>query len=82
MKGKNMFYLFITLIVTGVLIFLCTVGIGKDSKTLSVGNIKLGLDLSGGASILYEADKETVTEEEMSAAVSLIQGRLDRKGWT
>ena len=82
MKGKNMFYLFIALIVTGVLVFLCTVGIGKDSKTLSVGNIKLGLDLSGGASILYEADKETVTEEEMSAAVSLIQGRLDRKGWT
>lgn len=82
MKGKNMFYLFIALIVTGVLVFLCTVGIGKDSKTLSVGNIKLGLDLSGGASILYEADKETVTEEEMAAAVSLIQGRLDRKGWT
>lgn len=82
MKGKNMFYLFIVLIVTGVLVFLCTIGIGENSKTLSVGNIKLGLDLSGGASILYEADKETVTEEEMSAAVSLIQGRLDRKGWT
>ena len=74
MKGKNMFYLFIVLIVTGVLVFLCTIGIGENSKTLSVGNIKLGLDLSGGASILYEADKETVTEEEMSAAVSLIQG--------
>ena len=82
MKGKNMFYLFIVLIVTGVLVFLCTIGIGENSKTLSVGNIKLGLDLSGGASILYEADKETVTEEEMAAAVSLIQGRLDRKGWT
>lgn len=82
MKGKSIFSLFITLVVTVVLVFLCVFGVGKDSKTLSMANIKLGLDLSGGASILYEADKADVTEEEMASAVSLIQGRLDRKGWT
>ena len=82
MKGKSFFSLFIVFIITTVLIFVCIFGIGKESKTLSMSNIKLGLDLSGGASILYEADKADVSEEEMQSAISLIQGRLDRKGWT
>lgn len=43
--------------------------------------INLGLDLRGGATIVYEADRE-VTADEMRAAVSLIQGRLDSRGYT
>ncbi len=31
---------------------------------------------------MYEADKQEVTEEEMAAAISLIQGRLDWNNWT
>ena len=56
-------------------------GIGDD-HVLGVANIKQGLDLKGGVSIVYMADRENVTAEEMSAARSLIQGRLDRRGWT
>ncbi len=56
-------------------------GIGQDQQ-LSLFGIKRGLDLSGGVDIVYEADKDTVTDAEMSAAISLLQGRMDWNGWT
>lgn len=71
-KGKSI----ITLILLAALAVALMVG-----AKLSVGEIKLGLDLSGGAAIVYQAEKEGVTEEEMASAVSLVQRRLDRKGW-
>ena len=81
MKGKGSLMLFAMLLLVGVLAFLSYKGIGEE-KLGSVWNIKQGLDLCGGVQILYEADKQTVTEEEMQAAVSLIQGRLDWNNWT
>ncbi|MGE4215083.1 MAG: protein translocase subunit SecD [Anaerotignaceae bacterium] len=72
-KGKNV----VSLIVLAVAAAALAVG-----AKFSMGNIKLGLDLSGGAAIVYQAEKEGVTEEEMASAVSLIQRRLDRKGWS
>ena len=69
------------LVIAAALSFVSYQGIG-EGKTLSAGNIKQGLDLSGGVYIVYEADKEDVTAEEMQAAVSLIQGRMDWNGWT
>lgn len=47
----------------------------------SYKNIKLGLDLKGGVYIVYEADKANPTEEEMNAAVSMLQERVIYKGW-
>lgn len=73
--------LVIMLVIAAALSFVSYQGIG-EGKTLSAGNIKQGLDLSGGVYIVYEADKEDVTAEEMQAAVSLIQGRMDWNGWT
>lgn len=45
--------------------------------------IKLGLDLQGGVNIVYEPvlDRRP-TDEEMSAARTMIQKRLDAKGYT
>lgn len=56
-------------------------GINADGF-LSYSRINLGLDLRGGVNILYEADAEEPTAEGMAAARSLIQGRLDRRGYT
>lgn len=56
-------------------------GIGAD-KRFGVAQIQQGLDLRGGVDIVYEAQKDTVTDAEMAAAVSLLQGRLDWNGWT
>ncbi len=81
MKGKGSLMLFVMLILAGGLAFLSYQGIGEN-KQGSIWNIKQGLDLSGGVQILYEADKQEVTEEEMAAAISLIQGRLDWNNWT
>lgn len=48
----------------------------------SYKNIKQGLDLKGGVYIVYEAEKEgTPSAEEMAAAVSMLQQRVDYKGY-
>lgn len=45
-------------------------------------NIKLGLDLEGGVYIVYEAEKDGVpTAAEMSAAVSMLQQRVEYRGY-
>jgi len=56
-------------------------GVNADGL-FSYRNINLGLDLEGGVNILYEADVPNPTSEEMAAARALIQGRLDRRGYT
>lgn len=81
MKKKGLIYLILTFVVT---IFLCYVsyqGFG-NGHILSYRNIDLGLDLSGGVYIVYEADSENPTQEEMDSAISMLQNRLDSKGWT
>ncbi|WP_313529530.1 protein translocase subunit SecD [Anaerotignum sp.] len=81
MKTKGRLMLLLMLVVALGLSALTYYGLGQD-KQLSVNDIKQGLDLSGGVDIVYEADKEDVTDEEMAAAISLLQGRLDWNGWT
>ncbi len=58
------------------------VDVGKKKDLFGIHGISLGLDLSGGVYIVYEAEKDAPTADEMNSAVSLIQGRLDRKGYT
>ncbi len=81
MKAKNFFSL---LIIIAVAVGMgCLVYFGAGSKNLfAVKNIRQGLDLRGGVSIIYQADKNNPTPEEMNSAKSLIQGRLDRKNFT
>lgn len=81
MKMRGRMMLLATLIVAVLLSMLSYKGIGAE-KTLSVNRIEQGLDLSGGVDIVYEADQPTVTDAEMKAAISLLQGRLDWNGWT
>ena len=81
MKGKSTVSLLIMLIVAVGLGAISYFGVGEN-KAMSVNNIKQGLDLSGGVHIVYEAEKDTVTDDEMAAAISLIRGRLDWNNWT
>ncbi len=81
MKAKGILMMLLMLVVAGGLSLVSYYGIGEN-HTLGVANIKQGLDLRGGVYIVYEADKQDVTTEEMQAAVSLIQGRMDWNGWT
>lgn len=55
----------------------------NGNSSFSASHIKQGLDLKGGVSITYEADTDVPpTAEEMLAERTLIQDRLDRKGYT
>lgn len=80
-KGLSVVSLVLILLVTFGLACASYMGIGEN-HVLGVQNIKQGLDLSGGVHIVYEADQQTVTDDEMISAISLIRGRLDRKGYT
>ncbi len=81
MKVRGRMMLLVTLVVAVLLSMLSYKGIGTE-KALSVNQIEQGLDLSGGVDIVYEADQPAVTDAEMKAAISLLQGRLDWSGWT
>ena len=81
MKFHGRLRLFLMLLAAVGLGVLSYCGIGAE-KLCSVNQIEQGLDLSGGVDIVYEADQEFVSESEMNAAVSLLQGRMDWNGWT
>lgn len=80
MKAKNVFILLLILAVAAGLSAIGYFGVGAKNYG-SAKNIKQGLDLKGGVYIVYEADKASPTQEEMSAALSMIQQRLDFNGW-
>lgn len=73
--------LFLMLLVVMGLSVLSYRGVGTDGH-FSVKKIEQGLDLSGGVDIVYEADRDSVTDMEMASAISLLQGRLDWNGWS
>ncbi|MCL2365046.1 MAG: protein translocase subunit SecD [Defluviitaleaceae bacterium] len=82
MKGKSLSAL--------ILIFVATVGLGLlavfglqvgDVDVFGVANIRQGLDLRGGVSILYEADEENPSSADMAAATNLLRNRLDSRGY-
>ncbi len=81
MKFRGRLKLLLLLLLSVGLCAIAYFGIGEERR-FSAARIERGLDLSGGVDIVYEADKEVVTEAEMSAAISLLQGRLDWNGWS
>ena len=81
MKGKSTIMLLIMILVAAGLGALSFFGVG-DNYLFGVQGIKQGLDLKGGVSIIYQADKANPTLSEMQSAQSLLQQRLDRRGYT
>ncbi len=55
----------------------------EEKKPFTGNTIKLGLDLQGGVNIVYQPKLEgKPTAEDMSAARTMIQRRLDARGYT
>jgi len=88
MKGKRALTLAGIFLAMAASIIILVFGIGTEddygyrSRFLSAGNIRQGLDLQGGVSILYEADIENPTAAQMGAANALLRARLDSRGYT
>jgi protein-export SecD/SecF family membrane protein len=82
MKRRSILFLALAVAVACGLGVLSGVGIGPN-RILGVGNIRQGLDLKGGVSVVYAPKADTaVTSSEMDAATSLIRRRLDAKNYT
>ena len=75
----KMLFVFAILILIALELYLLELWREYEQKQGSIWNVKQGLDLSGGVQILYEADKENVTEEDhakMMAAVYRFQNHV------
>jgi len=81
MKNRGILIFALLCVFTVGLGFLSFFGIGPN-HILGVGNISLGLDLRGGVTILYEADIENPSSEDMNAANNLLRRRLDERNYT
>lgn len=87
MKAKSVTFIAITLLVVIAIGWIAFGGINLFGKTyftgvLQPGGIKMGIDLAGGSTITFEAEKEGVTDEEMNAVETVIRTRLTNEGYT
>ena len=77
-KSRAAIALVLTAVITALMAYTAVVGLGAGHRG-SYHNIKLGLDLAGGASITYEAVGETApSAEDMSDTVYKLQQRVDQ----
>ena len=77
-KSRAVIALILVAVFTGLMAYTALVGLGSGHRG-SYHNIKLGLDLAGGASITYEAvGDEDPSAEDMSDTVYKLQQRVDQ----
>ena len=76
-KKTGIIVIILMLALTAVMWFTTGIGWGPTG-TGAARHIKTGLDLSGGVSITYEADKATPTAEEMSDTIYKLQQRVEQ----
>ena len=75
-KKTGIITLVILLALTAVLYYTVLIGWGPTG-TGAMRNIKTGLDLAGGVSITYEADKDIPTSDEMDDTIMKLQKRVE-----
>lgn len=83
MKKKNVVKLLISVLIIAVLTYLAIFGLKIGNKTIikNVKEIKTGLDISGGVTIIYQANSEDgteITEEDLQKSVAVIRKRLEK----
>ena len=77
-KSRAVIALIAVAVITGLMAYTALVGLGSGHRG-SYHNIKLGLDLAGGASITYEAVGDTApSAEDMADTVYKLQQRVDQ----
>jgi SecD/SecF fusion protein len=75
-KKQGIVVLILTAVLTVLLVFTSAVGFGPTG-TGAARNIKLGLDLSGGVSITYQAKGDNPSAEDMSDTIYKLQQRVE-----
>lgn len=75
------------ILVIAALLYVGCMGVDFTDKfgiygVLEDGGVTQGLDLNGGTVIVYKAQADSVTEDDMSTVVSMLRTRLDGQGYT
>lgn len=75
------------ILVIAALLYVGCMGVDFSDKfgiygVLEDGGVTQGLDLKGGTVIVYKAQADSVTEDDMSTVVSMLRTRLDGQGYT
>lgn len=78
MKKKQSIIVLILSLVMTVLLGLTVVRGWGPTGTGSMGNIRTGLDLSGGVSITFQATEENPSQEDMSDTVNKLEQRVQQ----
>jgi protein-export membrane protein SecD len=86
MMAKSLTKFIITALIIAALTYVAFYGITLFGKTIPSAldpenGIRRGLDLTGGSVITYEAEAQTVTDEEMNTAIDMLRQRLDTLGY-
>ncbi len=84
MKKGNIIKIVISIVIMLVLGYLAIFGLKFGDKTIIKGakSIKTGLDISGGVTIMYQAESEDgreITQEDLNKSEKVIQKRLEAK---
>ena len=84
MKKDNVIKIVISIVVILYLVYLAIFGLKIGDKEIikSVKNIKTGLDISGGVTIVYQAEAEdgvAISEEDLKKSEAVIRKRLEAK---
>ena len=84
MKSKNIINVIIVVVIVGLLAYFSVCGLKIGDKTIIKGikELKTGLDISGGVSIVYQAkveDGKDITEEDLKKSEAVIRNRLEAK---
>lgn len=75
-KGQAAAWMIVFVVLTAILIYEAAIIISSTGAGANQ-NIKLGLDLAGGVSIMYEVDGETPTDEQMNDTIYKLQQRIE-----
>ena len=81
-QSTNVLAFIIAILVIAGLVCVAIFGVGDMPGVFDEGGVTQGLDLVGGSYIVYEADAENPSEEDMAIVRSMLRQRLDSLGYT
>ena len=75
-KTKGALQILLVVVLIAAFAYVAVAGIGGAHKG-KAQNIRLGLDLKGGVSVTYQANKANPTDQEMDDTVYKMQKRVE-----
>ena len=81
-QSTNVLAFILAILVIAGLVCVAIFGVGDMPGVFDEGGVTQGLDLVGGSYIVYEADAENPSDEDMATVRAMLRQRLDSLGYT